>query len=312
LIHFDFEDRYQDEHVVGSAITRREGVILSVAVHVILLVALVVVPKLPIFQPSPEELERREALLRRIRPDENRTFVFVQPRVDLQAQRPPERAELSDIDRVARARERAAAPTNPLPFARGNSSERVEAAEPAPRPEPPEPPAPEPASPQPETQTARALPPAETGPRRETPPQSRVQAGVLAEALKNLQRYVQNESFENPQGGATEPGASIQFDTKGIEFGPWLRRFVAQVRRNWFIPLAAFSMHGRVVLQFNIWKDGHISDLAIVGPSDIGAFNNAAFNAIRTSNPTEPLPPEYPTEKAFFTVTFYYNEPPGQ
>ena len=28
------------------------------------------------------------------------------------------------------------------------------------------------------------------------------------------------------------------------------------------------------------------------------------------SNPTEPLPPEYPSEKAFFTVTFYYNESP--
>jgi len=32
-----------------------------------------------------------------------------------------------------------------------------------------------------------------------------------------------------------------------------------------------------------------------------------------TSNPVDPLPPEYPSEKAFFTVTFYYNErPPGQ
>jgi len=28
------------------------------------------------------------------------------------------------------------------------------------------------------------------------------------------------------------------------------------------------------------------------------------------SNPTEPLPPEYPEPKAFFTVTFYYNENP--
>ena len=35
----------------------------------------------------------------------------------------------------------------------------------------------------------------------------------------------------------TDPGATIQFDTKGVEFGPWLRRFVAQVRRNWFVPL---------------------------------------------------------------------------
>ena len=27
-------------------------------------------------------------------------------------------------------------------------------------------------------------------------------------------------------------------------------------------------------------------------------------------NPTQPLPPEYPSDKAFFTVTFFYNETP--
>lgn len=277
------------------------------AVHIIVLVALVALPRLPIFQPSAEDLQRREELLRRIRDNENRTFVFVQPRVDLEAETPPERANPSDLDRRAATPERAPTPLNTEPFARGNSPERTESADARRGPESPSPPAPEP--PQPETQIANARPPVETGPRRELPPPV-AQSGALGEALKNLQRYVQNESFENPQGGANEPGASIQFDTKGVEFGPWLRRFVAQVRRNWFIPLAAFSMHGRVVLQFNIWKDGRITDIAIVGPSDIGAFNNAAVNAIRTSNPTQPLPPEYPVEKAFFTVTFYYNESP--
>ena len=39
-------------------------------------------------------------------------------------------------------------------------------------------------------------------------------------------------------------------------------------------------------------------------------INNAAFGALAGSNPTQPLPPEYPSEKAFFTVTFYYNETP--
>ena len=35
-------------------------------------------------------------------------------------------------------------------------------------------------------------------------------------------------------------------------------------------------------------------------------------NALAASNPTQPLPPEYPDDKAFFTVTFFFNEtPPG-
>ena len=32
-------------------------------------------------------------------------------------------------------------------------------------------------------------------------------------------------------------GPAIQFDTKGVEFGPWIRRFIAQVKRNWLIPV---------------------------------------------------------------------------
>jgi hypothetical protein len=49
---------------------------------------------------------------------------------------------------------------------------------------------------------------------------------------------------------------------------------------------------------------------SVAGPSPIDAFNNAAFGALAGSNPTQPLPPEYPADKAFFTVTFFYNETP--
>ena len=36
----------------------------------------------------------------------------------------------------------------------------------------------------------------------------------------------------------------------------------------------------------------------------------ARISAILASNPTIPLPPEYPDPRAFFTVTFYFNETP--
>jgi TonB family protein len=135
------------------------------------------------------------------------------------------------------------------------------------------------------------------------------EGGSLGDALRNLQRYVQHEQFDN-QGGGGQFGPEIQFDTKGVEFGPWIRRFIAQVKRNWFIPYAAMSMKGHVVITFNVHKDGAITDLSVVGPCPVDAFNNAAFGALSSSNPTQPLPPEYPSERAFFTVTFYYNEVP--
>src|SRR5207248_10325742 len=124
-----------------------------------------------------------------------------------------------------------------------------------------------------------------------------IPGGILGEALRSLQQSVRNEQFENQQGGGGQFGPEFQFDTKGVEFGPWIRRFVAQVKRNWLIPYAAMSMHGRVVVTFNVHKDGSITDLNVVGPCPIDAFNNAAFGAHSASNPTQPLPPEYPSDK---------------
>lgn len=315
MIHFDIDDRYQDELVVGSAISRREGVLLSIIVHLVVIVAVLVMPSLPMFQLSPEELAEREAELERQlaveQLERDRRFVFVQPRVDLEALRPPDRAELSDLDRRAQAPQRSEPATNPLPFATGNSAERTEAVpeERARGAETEVPPNTEPPQPEPEEEIAEALPDADRGVRR-APETSRPAPGALGDALRNLQRYVQNETFHNPQGGATDPGSTIQFDTKGIDFGPWIRRFVAQVKRNWFIPQAAMTFRGRVVVQFNIHKDGRITDVVVAGPSSIDAFNRSALNAILGSNPVEPLPPEYPEPVAAFTVTFFFNEDP--
>jgi TonB family protein len=312
VIRFDLEDRYQDELVVGHALNWRDGALLSIAVHGLIIAALMFAPQLEFFKPSPEELEaRRQELLRQQELERDRRFVFVDPKIDMRALKPPPRADLSDLDREAKARERAAKPGNTQPFSRGDSSERAEAVpeEKKAGPETPVPPNEEPPKPEPEQQIVRELPRAETGIRRSSE-ESRPAPGVLGDALRNLDRYVRNQTFNNPSGGVTDPGQAIQFDTKGVEFGPWVRRFVAQVRRNWFIPQAAMTFRGRVVLQFNVHKDGHITDIVVAQPSNIEAFNRSAFNSILGSNPTAPLPPEYPDPKAFFTVTFYYNEEP--
>ena len=301
MIHFDFYDRYPNENVVGHAINRRDGVILSIVSHALVIAAFIYGPQIPLLFLTQEEVEQR-----RVQREDNleRTFVFVEPRLDLQTLQPRERAPRSDADRLATAPEVAPKPENPEPAALGNTPERVDA-EATP---PPERARGEEAQPQPETQVARADPPALTLPTRPAPPPRAV--GSLGDALRNLQRYVQNQTFDNPQGGNDRPGATIQFDTKGVEFGPWLRRFVAQVRRNWFVPQAAMVFSGHVVLQFNIHKDGRITDVSVAQPSEIDAFTRAAIGAIVSSNPTEPLPPEYPSPQAFFTVTFYYNEQP--
>ena len=320
-MYFDFEDYHPDITPVGRAISWREGVLISIIVHLVAIIFILLIPRL---FPDDPAAKRARALLMQPTPKEDTTFVFVQPRLERPVRRPPDQAAPSDLDRAAQSRQRARKPDNPLPYNRGNSPERVDTEaqrREAARGRGPEP---DPAAGQPATQPQQAeatkLPESQSAmqfPSNRTPaPQNGINGrsptagGSLGDALRNLQRYTQGEAFENQSGGGGQFGPEIQFDTKGVEFGPWIRRFVAQVKRNWFIPYAAMSMRGHVVITFNVHKDGSITDLTVVGPCPVDAFNNAAFGALAGSNPTQPLPPEYPSEKAFFTVTFFYNEVP--
>jgi TonB family protein len=317
-MYFEIDDYRPDITPVGRAISWREGVLLSIIFHLVVVILILLFPRL--FPFDNKAAQARAALLQQQRERDDTRFVFVQPRNDLRAPKPPPRADSSDKDRVARAPERSPKPTNPLPYSRGNTPERVEAL-PPPTPARGQGPSPDPAQgqqaqndarvPVPESQSAMQLPAPPNSPTQNgANGRSSVPGGSLGDALRNLQRFIPREQFDNPGGNGGGFGPEIQFDTKGVEFGPWIRRFIAQVKRNWFVPYSSMSMRGHVVITFNVHKDGSITDLNIIGPCPIDAFNNAAFGALSGSNPTTPLPPEYPADKAFFTVTFFYNESP--
>lgn len=330
-MYFDFEDGHPDLQRVPSALTAREGVLLSIIVHLTITLVAVLLPKTEWWKAREAarqaELERMQASAVQKQRDQPR-FVFVQPQVELAPRTPPPpEAPPSDRDRSAVTREAAPVPTNPQPRSRGNTPEFVE---PSPPPAPPQVarnpgPVTPPSPPAPPAQTRASTPgeapdalrlPSGANPqvaRRDAPPggQPAPASSPLGQALRNLSRYAEQAAYDNPNGGGSGAfGPAIQFDTKGVEFGPWIRRFIAQVKRNWFVPYAAMSLKGHVVITFNVHKSGALTDLTVIGPSSVDSFNNAAFNALAASNPTEPLPMEYPSDKAFFTVTFYYNEPP--
>jgi TonB family protein len=251
-----------------------------------------------------------------------RRFVFVQPRAEFEAKRQPQNPELSDRDRSVMTPLRPPPqPANPLPYSKGNTTDRVDQPGTPTPPKPDEQPAEtssskDPGSPAPGPPSAQqqADDPILSGlrgprPQAQSGNDGTGTGGGLSNALRDVTRYVPQQMFDNPQGGG-QFGSAIQFDTKGVEFGPWVRRFIAHIKRNWFIPYAAMSLRGHVVVTFNVHKDGSISDVTVVGPCPVDAFNNSSYNAIAASNPTQPLPPEYPSDKAFFTVTFFYNEQP--
>jgi len=289
-MYFDFEDHRPDTPSIPRPMSLREVVLITVNLHLVVLVAILLGPQIPFVKRiiearQAEAAAAQQEVQRKLEEQRERPrFVFMQPRMERPVP-PPKRAEMSDIDRRARSVERAPDPRNPLPFSRGNTTERIDAA-----------------------------PDGPNGFSRSQEPQrpQNTSSGILADAIKNVQKYAQKEGFVNLQGGQNQEfGPFINFDSKGVEFGPWIARFVAQVRRNWFIPMAAMTMRGHVVVTFNVHKDGRITDVTVAKPSPVDAFTLSARNAILATNPTLPLPPEYPDEKAFFTVTFFFNENPG-
>ena len=328
-MYFDFEDHRPETPILERPLTRLEQMLLTVIAYLLIVIAVIVYPRLPFvkaaeaarLQKIEEKLEEQRKQQEDLR--DRAQFVFVQPRVEIETKVPPRLAELSDRTRRAQTMERAKDPKNDVAFSRGNSSEKIindaakERVQPADRPA-----APANADDGAGDGGARTDPNALALPRapqatiaRNEPSRNPTLGGpapgVLSDAIRNVQKYSQGESLQNVQGNG-DFGPSIQFDTKGVEFGPWLRRFVAQIRRNWFVPYAAMSLRGHVVLSFKVHKDGTITDLMIMKPSAIDAFTKSAFNAIKSSNPTVPLPLEFPDENAPFVVTFYFNEtPPG-
>ena len=289
-MYLDLEDDKPDTPHLPEAFSKREGVLASLLVHALLVIAYLLTPA-----PSPQEA----AAAAPVQPtQESVKFVHMVPSVERRATPRPQH-EISDLDRRSSTPVKPPEPKNAAPFSVGDTPEKVVGGK-----------VEKPAGP--ETGTAPPNPAAtasDLGAKAERPAPvapSPPAGGGLSSSLRNLSRYLQDQNFDNQQGGLGDQLPDIQFDSKGVEFGPWLRRFVAEVKRNWYIPQSAMALSGKVVIQFFVLRNGTITDLKVVGPSSIEAYNVSAFNALKRSNPTQPLPPEYPDDRAFFTVTFHY------
>jgi TonB family protein len=297
-MYLDFEDHRPDTPRVPTAISVREGILMSIIFHLGLVILLLVTPA------GFFATEVDQTMVPVPQPKDPVQFVYMEPLVERPAP-PRPTAEASDQDRRASSPERPPQPQTVEPFSRGNTPEKTVSVpdERMVGPDAPVPAAPTPAQPTPPPPDPSAVLLPDLAPRP-----TQLAGGRLGESLRDLQQYLRNDNFDNQRGGLAENRPDIQFDSRGVEFGPWIRRFVAQIKSNWNIPQAAMVNSGHVVLQFNVHKNGTISDIRIVEASRIEGFNVAAMNAVRQSNPTLPLPPEYPLPAALFTVTFRYNE----
>lgn len=293
---------------------RRTMFLLSIVFHAVLIVILLV---------SPDLLQRLERALgvqvQAEQPKDQVTFLALPP--DLQKLRQTPRTNiLSDKDRQAQGRAPLINPyANRMPYSRGNTPLPEEAGG---RKSPPSPP---PAPQQPAAKAnngaqaaAKPPPPQEEAKLKleDVPAASQGGANLKlpsqtpGEAIQqSLQAASRGRSsgqipgagsgpgqFNNPNSSFSIGGLQVLSDTRGVDFGPYLRRVIAVVRQNWYnvIPESArLGQKGVCSVDFAIQTDGSVPGLDLSSSSGSEALDRAAEAGIHASTPFEPLPSEY-------------------
>jgi len=128
--------------------------------------------------------------------------------------------------------------------------------------------------------------------------------------FEDIRRFMENKQFHNPEGGlVTGRDNTLYYDDKGANFVPWIRRMLAEVRRNWLVPQSALFRAGHVAVAVSVDLNGDIADLELMIPSGTQGFDNAAQGALRAAD-LQPLPSDYPDDHFEFVLIFWYNERP--
>jgi TonB family protein len=147
------------------------------------------------------------------------------------------------------------------------------------------------------------------------PPEPKPQRGEIGVggedgAFTDIRRFLAGARFENPEGGlVANTGNTLYYNDKGANFVPWLRRMLAEVRRNWFVPYSVAFQHGHVAVAISVARDGRLLELKVLIPSGTSGFDNAAVGALRASQ-LLPLPADYPDDRFELILVFWYNERP--
>jgi outer membrane biosynthesis protein TonB len=256
--------------------------------------------------------------------ERDRQLTFLNAPKDLSKLTPKPTKTISDQNRVAQT----AHPTldrktlqqleamrkagTPAPVAPAPAPPAAQAApKPAPQPQPPAP------APQPTQQALVEAPrPAPTRPNFGNPNQSAGDA--IREAAQNAARdhgsggdYGQNAPLAH-QGLST--GVEVLSDTQGVDFGPYLRRILSDIKRTWIpqIPEEArppLNKQGETLIRFTILPDGRIGAMNLDASSQDTAIDRACWGGITGVGQFPPLPANFKGPNLELRIDFLTNKP---
>ncbi|HXC95826.1 MAG TPA: TonB C-terminal domain-containing protein [Edaphobacter sp.] len=182
-------------------------------------------------------------------------------------------------------------------------------------PTPPAPLPPAPPTPQPTQQALIEAPkPAPTRPNFGNPNQS--PGDVIRKAAQDAARDRGGDYGAAPSGGnqGMGTGAEILSDTQGVDFGPYIRRILGDIKRNWIplIPEEArppLNKQGETLIRFTINRDGSIAAMNLDGSSQDTAIDRACWGGITGVGQFPPLPAQFKGPNLELRVDFFTNKP---
>lgn len=137
----------------------------------------------------------------------------------------------------------------------------------------------------------------------------------LRQALADVTSQEFKFTFHNPAYLRQGSYGTMSFDTQDFPWGDYARILHAKVLNNWIprLPLAyREGMRGYTCQRFVIARDGSISDIDPIRPSQIPPFTRAASGAIRATDDLPPLPDQFPRDSEGVTFCFFYNMYPAE
>ena len=183
-----------------------------------------------------------------------------------------------------------------------------------PTPPEPKPPTPEP-KPKPPTPKAETLNPivAKPEPKLEPKPEPEPKPRrprTVAEA-KQL-AMVQGQKMRQ-DGGVKKRATIVGLDAKASPFGDYDARLIAAIQNRWNQILDQYYLPsvGQVVLTFNLWSDGKVSNVQVERSTVNTILALKCERAVKEPSPYAPWPEkmhdEIGSDRRFVRFTFYYN-----
>jgi TonB family protein len=116
--------------------------------------------------------------------------------------------------------------------------------------------------------------------------------------------------FDNRQSNFSVDQPTVLSDTRGADFGPWLRLIYFRVRDNWHAVIPELIRSGtqaKVVVVFDVKNNGRIEKVQVARSSGLPPYDRAAISSLKLSEPFPSFPVSFSGDRITLQFSYFYN-----